>query len=224
MPFFIKNLQYNFKYVIQKIFRPNHTSDRDLWNLDNHLAGIILPKIVAFKKLGRSSYPNDFIEYDSSYYPDKNNYDSRIASGELKGGGPEAWEITLDEIIFGFEWMVCCKYSTGKDKKSIEFYKKYGYKNPHAEIDENKYISYEYLMTKKYIDEQEEECPGLKDFGGLSPFVISEAPDLHIKEPDKYILKGQAIGYYDAEYAKKIEGRALNGLKLFGEYFIHLWD
>jgi len=45
----------------------------------------------------------------------------------------------LDEIIFAFEWHLYCKDSIGTDKRAIKFFEKYGYKNPYAETEENKW-------------------------------------------------------------------------------------
>ena len=55
--------------------------------------------------------------------------------------------------------------------------------NPYAETEENKSISYIYHMSEKYINEQNEKSPDLKEFDGLAPECLSGESDLHIKEP-----------------------------------------
>jgi len=220
----IKDFFYNIKYGFQKIIRPYHASDMDLWNLDGHMVKTLYPKIIAFKKMKRHGYPSDFSEYHKNEWKSKDDYDNALKEGRIKGGGPEAWEKVLDEIIFAFEWHLYCKDSIGKDKSAIKFFEKYGYKNPYAETEENKSVSYVYNMSEKYINEQCEKSPALKEHGGLAPRCMSHECDLHIKEPENYTLLGQDIHYCDTHYIMEIGKRAEEGFRLFGEYFTNFWD
>jgi hypothetical protein len=220
----IKNFFLGIRYGFQKLFRPYHVSDWDLWDLDRLMAKMLYPKILAFKKMERHGYPNDFSEYSENAWKSKEEYENAIKEGKIKGGGPEAWEKALDEIIFAFEWHLYCKDTIGTDKKGIKFFEKYGYKNPYAKTEENKSVSYVYRMSEKYINEQIEESPELKKFGGLSPECLSDEYDLHIKEPEKYTFIRESIRYSDTHYIMEIRKRALEGFRLFGEYFTNFWD
>ncbi len=222
--YIIKNALYEVKYGFQKLFSPCNCSSRDLWSLDHHLAKIIYPKIKAYKEYERHGYPNYFSEYDENAWGSKEKYEKEIADGNIAGGGPDAWEKTLDEIIFAFEYFLF-----GRDPfpengpKANNFFKKYGYKNPFAKIPENKNIDYTYKMTPDYLAKENEKSMA-KKFGGLSPYVLSGEPDLHIKEPENYILIKSREHYYDCKYHMEIEKRGMKGFELFGKFFTSLWD
>jgi len=79
-------------------------------------------------------------------------------------------------------------------------------------------------MSEKYINEQNEKSPDLKEFGGLAPECLSGESDLHIKEPENYTFIREYIHYCDTHYIVEIEKRAQEGFKLFGEYFTNFWD
>jgi len=219
----IENFFYGIKYGFQKLFRPYHASDLELWNLDGLMAKMLYPKILAYKKMERHGYPSDFSEYHKNEWKSKEEYENAVKEGKIKGGGPEAWEKVLDEIIFAFEWHLFCKDSIGTDKRAKKFFEKYGYKNPYAETEENKSVFYIYHMSEKYINEQVEKDPDLKN-GGLAPECLSGECDLHIKEPENYSLKGEHIHYCDTHYIMEIEKRAQEGFRLFGMYFTNFWD
>jgi len=220
----IENFFGGIKYGFQKLIRPYHTSDLELWNLDGLMAKILYPKILAYKNMERHGYPSDFSEYHKNEWKSKDEYENAVKEGKIKGGGPEAWEKVLDEIIFAFEWHLYCKDSIGTDKRAIKFFEKYGYKNPYAETEENKSISYIYNMSEKYINEQIKKSPDLKEYGGLAPTCMSGERDLHIKEPENYSFIKESIHYCDTHYIMKIEKRALEGFRFFGEYFTNFWD
>jgi hypothetical protein len=137
-----QNFFCGIKYTFQKLLRPYHASDIDLWNLDGHMAKVLCPKLIAYKKMKRHGYPRAFIEYFKNEWESKDEYDNAIREDKIKGGGPEAWEKVLDEIIFAFEWHLYCKDTLGTDKHGIKFFEKYGYKNPYAKTDKNKSVSY----------------------------------------------------------------------------------
>jgi len=219
-----ENFFYGIKYGFQKLFRPYHASDLELWNLGGLMAKMLYPKILAYKKKERHSYPGNFSEYHKKEWKSKDEYDNAVKEGKIKGGGPDAWEKVLDEIIFAFEWHLYCKDFLGTDKCAIKFFEKYGYKNPYAKTEENKSISYIYHMSERYINEQVEKSPYLKEFGGLAPECLSDECDLHIKEPEKYSFIRERIFYMDTRYIMEIEKRALEGFRLFGEYFTNFWD
>ena len=59
----IKDLCYSIKYKAQRIFRPYHISDLDLWNFDNTMAKWIYPRLKLFIGKERQGYPGVFSEY-----------------------------------------------------------------------------------------------------------------------------------------------------------------
>ncbi len=142
IPYRIKDFHYFLVHKRQRLFRFNHTSDRDLWNLYNHLGNTILPKLKAFIDIKHESYPMVYSDYDEhSGYESKEQYDEYIKSGDMIGGGLEAWRADLHEMLFAFEYI---KYSEMFNKKSEAFYKRWNLEDPHEEKEENK--------TKSFID------------------------------------------------------------------------
>lgn len=135
LPSRIKDVGYDVKYFFQKIFRKNHTSDRELWNLYGVIIKHMYPKLLAFKKLNRAGYPIGFSEFDDSMgYTNKEEYDKAIADGDMFGGGMEAWNKILDEIIFACEYTLHDEY----DKKYKFFYEKWNLEDPHEVKEENR--------------------------------------------------------------------------------------
>ena len=59
----IKDMCYSIKYKAQRIFRPYHIADLDLWNFDNTMAKWIYPRLKLFIGKERQGYPGDFSEY-----------------------------------------------------------------------------------------------------------------------------------------------------------------
>lgn len=136
MPYRVKDFYYHLVHLRQRLFRFNHTSDRDLWNLYNHLGDIILPKLRAFIDIKHESYPMIYSDYDEySGYESKEQYDKYIESGEMIGGGLEAWRADLHEMLFAFEYV---KYSDLYNKKTTSFFKRWNLEDPHEEKEENK--------------------------------------------------------------------------------------
>jgi hypothetical protein len=189
----------------------------------------MLPRIRAFRKLDRHSYPSSFSEYEPNTYGKDGKYEKMVADGDIDyevgtglKAGPAKWEEVLREIEFAFDWKVNCDF--GNDKQQEEFYKRWCYKNPTARIESNKGVSYIYHMTDKYREEEEGRIPFVKDFGGLAKEVSSDEPDLHIKNPENYKFIKERVFYYDVKYAMEISKRAMNGAKLWGIHFFSCWD
>ena len=53
---------------------------------------------------------------------------------------------------------------------------------------------------------------------------MSGEPDLHLKDPDKYVFVKKTKFYYDVKYDMEIQKRAQAGVELFGKFFFSLWD
>jgi hypothetical protein len=94
------------RFVMQRIFRKDHIADLDLFDLDLNLALYIYPRIKAFVKAEKPGYPGYFAEYLESEWKSREEYDKAVKEGKIAGGGAEAWNAVLQEILFAFEWKV----------------------------------------------------------------------------------------------------------------------
>jgi|GEM_PF-2513521 hypothetical protein len=139
IPRHIRDFGYEIKYLFQKVLRKHHSSDKELWNLYDYLIKFIYPKLKAFKKMKRTGYPSMFCDYeDDMVFESKEQYEDYVKNSDMIGGGPEAWEKVLDEMIFACEYILHKEY----EKKYKNFYKNWGLEDPYAEIEENKCDSF----------------------------------------------------------------------------------
>jgi len=195
----------SIKYAFQRLIRKHGCADVDLWNLHAHLAKIILPKLIAFRKRDLNGHPIDFCEWEGECGEyggvgmSKEEYEKAKAEGKYVGGGHEAWLKTIDEMIFAFEYFL---YEDSFDEKQKNFYEKYGYKDPYRKTDDNSYWSYSYITP----DGSRMTC---------------DDPSLE-KEGNK--LVGKYKSYHDFDATKQIAERAVKGFELFGKYLPNLWD
>jgi len=167
----VGNFFFSIKENFQRLTRPSHASDTDLWDLSELMIRRLLPMILAFRKMEKNSIPMDFIEYSekSWEWKSKDEYENAIKEGRIKGGGTEGWEKTIDEIIFAFEWYLYCRHRSAQGEDALKFYEKYGYKNPYAEIEENKSVSlngeFVQYRNEQIVDEIEKRADkGFKIF------------------------------------------------------------
>lgn len=185
------------KWFFQKILRPDHVSDCELWNLGNHLAEIIYYKLKRFKRMERHGYPIGFSEYnpDDPAWPSKKAYDADIKSGKIVGGGPDMWEKYIDEMIFAFGWQL----AEGEWKKSE---RRWVHKNIGLWLQEEK----EKFSTKELLQGKDQK--------------INE----WIEDWKRAKINYMQVHNYPRELKWEMYKRADNGLKIFGEYFRGLWD
>jgi hypothetical protein len=200
----IKEFWHSAIYATQRVFRLHHLADIDLWNFDAAMAKWIYPRLKTFIDQEQFGYPRVFCEYEETEWSSKDEYDDAIRTGAMIGGGKEAWEKVLQEMIFAFEWRLM--YSDKEDTQMSAFCKKLNIKNPHEKSLENKTVSYNY------------ECKEPP----FSSLRTSEM-DLDIKEPEKYVFNGRVVRYYDVKLEIEIEERARKGFAYFGTYFLDLW-
>jgi len=151
--FFFNEILSKIKWFSQRRIRKHGCADVDLWNLDYHLATIILPKLIAFRKSNIKGYPYPFFTWDnlkhSGEYKNKRDYQQAIKKGDIVGGGFSKWLAAIDEMIFGFEFLLA---DMGHPKIEKQFKSKYG--DWTEEIEKNKHVLnlYEeddYLTTAK---------------------------------------------------------------------------
>jgi len=70
----------------------------DLWSLDYHLAELILPRLIAFKKMKRNGVPGVLCKFDGTDQDFKNE--------------SQEWESILDRMILGFQLLIDDDYSS----------------------------------------------------------------------------------------------------------------
>jgi hypothetical protein len=203
----LKDCFYNIQYMLQRIFRSNHIADIDRWNMGFCMARWLYPRIKAFVAQNRHGYPGCFSEYHENEWKCREEYDQAVRDGKILGGGAEAWNNILQEILFAFEWLL--EYDDWKSEKRRDaFCKKWGLRNPHEKSIENKRVGYVYDCLE----------PGLAT-------CISEEPELDKKEPEKYRFRKRYVYYYDVRYDTEVIGkRAQEGFEAFGKYFQNFWD
>lgn len=195
----IKDLFYIIKYFFQKIFRPSHTSDYNLFNFDYYLATIIYPKLKLFiEERKDSGYPNEFIEYSENCGYSLEEYTTLKKEGKILGGEQKAWEEILTKILFAFEYMYCTSCSSFS-KKYKQFSKKYG--DVYDPTIEN------YKEWYYYTNEQ-----------GHTIFTASTKE----KITEDQIIKKESY-YYNEKLDEEFNNRVEEGLLLFGKYFRNLW-
>jgi hypothetical protein len=215
-------------YRINKLLKPNKVFPIELWGLDSVIAVFAYPKIKAFVEAKRRTYPSCFEEYIPSTeikyqrFKTEEDYKKAIENGHI-GGGVKRWNEVLQEILFAFDWKVNCEDAMFT-KRSEEFYKRYGYKNPHAKQKDNLYVRYEYRMTPEQLEKENNECEAyLKSYGGLSPNVWGDEKYSDEEcEKKGYVFVKESYGYFDIDYANMIEERARKGFELFGKHFKNL--
>jgi hypothetical protein len=207
IPCRIRDICYSIKYMLQRIFRQNHLSDMELWGLNLTMAKWIYPRLKAFIERKRNGYPGIFSEYNENEWKSKEQYDEAIKAGKHLGGGAEAWDAILREMLFAFEWKIYYEnYSNEKQRDS--FCRKWDMRNPHEKKLENKRVHYGYKSLEPYI-----------------AGCVSGDPELDKKEPGKYVFLRRNVYYYDVQYDTEIIARrAQKGFELFGRYFLNLWD
>ncbi|MDR0909058.1 MAG: hypothetical protein LBM77_04765 [Spirochaetaceae bacterium] len=200
-------LPYTSKRFFQHHFDREHIADDDIWNLSDTFARWMYPRLKRFIKSERHSYPSEFAEYHKNEWKSREEYDKAITEGRIQGGGPEAWEKTLQEMLFWFEWKLHYEdYKT--DKQRDDFCKKWGLKNPHAHVPENKSVNYYYKSSE----------PGIA-------CMMCDESDRDKKEPDKYTFLCREVHYFNVRYESDvIWKRAKASRELFGKHLDDLVD
>lgn len=194
------------KWSFQKLVRLSHASDCDLWNLSDHLVDIILPKLKAFKEMPRLGFPGIFSDFDKEHagpWANKEEYDKDVANGDIVGGGEEAWEKVIDEMIFAFEYIKADNHT----KYYKKFVEKYGCdwfeKKPENRI------------VKLWYTNPETGCAMMIGEDGKKP----DAP--WILNENSFFSKPF---YYNSSLHMEASSRAQKGFELFGKHFMGLWD
>lgn len=133
IPTKIRNIISEIRWFFQRVFRKNHTSDNQIWDLAYTLIDYIRPKLQAFIDTEKMGYPAIFSEYNENEWRSKEEYDKAIKEGKHLGGGPEAWDKVLKEMMFAFDF-----YHWDGEIKETDFLKKYNLEDPYEKKPENK--------------------------------------------------------------------------------------
>jgi len=190
------------RMFFQKVFRKNHISDDQLWNLQYPLSKYVYKHLKAFNESERHGYPGCFSEYRENEWKSKEEYDVKIESGEMYGGGNEAWEKILDHVLMALEYL----NNEGDSKKEKEWFLRYFGMDPHEEgYDCNRHESYSY----RNIDSPK----------GIGSVMSSHEPDLK-----KVEWATKSVSWINMDlifYAEKI---VQDGLELMGKFWRNFWD
>lgn len=197
------------KWAFQRVFRSHHSSDRDIWGLHDHLTPILLGKLKAFRASPLHGHPCTFCDWDpedESGYGHigmtKEDYDKAKAEGHYKGGGFDAWLETIDKMVFAFDFL--CYYEDFDEKRRDAMLARYGLEYPHQKKPENRKVSYAYKT---------------KDGGYMSSHLPPDDPD----NKDREFL-GEEVSYYNFDLEREYYKKVQEGLDLFAEYYLSLWD
>ena len=143
LPTNIKEFYYKLQYAFQLVFRKDHVPDRQVWNMYSYLVPYIYPRIKRFIESNRMGYPGIFSEYNENEWQCKEDYDEYIKNEKILGGGREAWDKILEEILFAFEFL---KAEEDEKFKKKVFDKKH--EDVHKKISSNLHNSNSYKNKK----------------------------------------------------------------------------
>lgn len=139
IPFFIGERVDDVRHLLQKVFRKSHTSYREIWNLHSYMAPYIYRKLKEFYDADRVSYPMAFSEYDGHSWTSKKEYEKEMSEGTIVGGGMDAWNGILEEMLFAFDFYT---HADGRNKKQEKkFYERWNLESPFEKKEENKHVS-----------------------------------------------------------------------------------
>jgi hypothetical protein len=196
----LKDFFYKIKYFFQRMFRPLHTSDYDFFELSSVLARYIYPRLRYFRETKKHGYPSSLSCSCSDYKECPHENDPNY--GMLK------WQSILDEMLFAFEWYL--REDTTKSEKA--FIKKYG--DVYEEKEE--YRTEETWAWGYDRDRKNGETDDLLAAGGWCDYasIPKDADWWELREPF----------YHNGKLDEALAKRAIEGFKLFGDYFLALWD
>jgi hypothetical protein len=119
--YWIPKLKNKAIWAVQRIVRKHRCADVDIWDMDNHISKILLPKLEAFRNQKHHSYPSAYNSAAHCFLEEKT---AKQDEPDKTDEGLEAWLNILDEIIYAFQWNVYA--SLGSDvKKKNAFYLRY---------------------------------------------------------------------------------------------------
>lgn len=200
----IKRALNEIQWFLQKIFRKNHTSDIEKWSPYSFIAKYAYKKIKAFRYSNLHGHPFAFSEYDEHAWRSKEEYDKAKEAGDVIGGEEKKWLETIDEILFALDYVI--RYDNGSEKKRKAFIKEWNLIDVYAKDPKYKKFSYWYRDDKDLFISSGEKIS-----------------DEEMKEKN-YTLEKTNEYYYNSEAESEYMNRAQNGFKLFGIYFMNLWD
>lgn len=209
---YIPDAKYKIKEFFQRVFRKNHLSGSDVWNLSHELAPKILKRLVAFRDSEKSGFPATFSEWegddaDHCMGMTRGEYDAAILNGDLDGGGSKEWDRILNEMVFAFDYSV----NHDNDFDNQKFFDKWGIKNPYRETEDNLSWGYSYIGPEGYHTSCGDH--DIKKDGGIDK--LREKGCTNITKHRTYL---------DMDLITEQNKRVQKGMELFGKYYWNLWD
>ena len=123
--FFKSNIPFFFRDTIQKIFRKDHVSDYEVYEICSVITKFVYPKLKRFAESDFEGTPFAFCDYDENAWKSREEYDEAINSGKIVGGEMAAWKAVLKKMLMSFEYENVEQFN---EKGANEFFKKWNYK------------------------------------------------------------------------------------------------
>ena len=171
-----------------------------VWNANITMSAYCLKVMVAFKKSEMTCIPNAFVDHVNSQLP-REEYEEKIKSGEMMGGGIKAWKATLDHIIMALE------YDAIRDaRKYGEWFVRHFGMDPKDKTNKcNEYVSYEYRKIDR-------------------PKCVTNTSSSQKPDPSEVEWCKEIRGYYNVELVMYAEDCVQYGLELLGRFWTQMCD
>jgi hypothetical protein len=198
-----KEIYYDIRAICQKIFRPDHVSDREVWGAFFYFIKKMYPLFLRYKNLERQGTP--FLEgfEGPNYKDDPDDYDWEAMH--------KRWEEILEEILFAFEWGLIEDKKYGK-RLTRKIKRQYG--DWEAKTEKNRHITW--FGSEKKLPKEAKEA--------LMKSSMTEEERLLLKKELGEEVYENASFFYDTDLYMKLDLKAQQGMKLFGEHMYSLWD
>jgi hypothetical protein len=122
---YVKIVPFRVRCFLEKVFRKDHISDFEIWELGFHITQYVYPRLVKFRALPRMGIPTQFCSSPEELHMEKDKFDELVAKGEIIPGGEKKWNEILDKMIMAFEFDY--KDVLFVEKELKPFCKKWGY-------------------------------------------------------------------------------------------------
>lgn len=199
-----KDSKFFIRMTWQRLTRRDHVADHDIWGVNSVFIEKMYPYVKAFVK---AKWRHGYYVLPKFYRSDDpNDYDTEAAIAE--------WERVLNEILFAFEFMYQEEFSN-KRAKILEAKLKRQHGDWEAPIPKNRSLSM-FAMSRDNGD-------GTSTLVGNYEDLTEEEKERLEKEHGKDWVEECAF-YYDHDLHTKLYSRAMEGMKLFGEYVMAMWD
>jgi len=125
--FILKDIFYYApRNILTKIFSKYHFSGPEVWNMSETVARQIVRHLKAFREGPFSGYPQEFMTWEEMKEAWSEIDESQ--RDRFLGGGVDGWRAAVDEMIFGFEYILYSDVDPQyvKDKHALRFINEHG--------------------------------------------------------------------------------------------------